>query len=90
MTQTGLQATARAAGSQGQRIFDVLARTMAHEAATERSSPERCSSGPLSAEILRNTGARHAYQDFAGDREAESEKRLFNIADSIRMGLPHR
>lgn len=90
MTQTGVQATARTAGSLGQRIFDVLARTFTHPAASGRGSPERRSSGPLSAEILRTMGASHAYRDYADDREAGSERRLFNIADSIRMGLPHR
>lgn len=89
MTQIGFHARARAAGPLGQRICGILARTLGRPAATERSSPERCSSGLLSVEILRDTGASLAHQDYAGG-EAGSAQRLFDIAYRIRLGLPHR
>jgi hypothetical protein len=90
MTQTGLHGRAHAAGALSQRLFEVLARTVSHLAAAVRSSPERRSGGRLSAEIRRDAGVDLAHQDFAGAPEAGSAQRLFDIADRIRLGLPHR
>lgn len=90
MTLTGLHGRAHAVGALGQRVFEVLARTMADAAATGPGSPARRSSGRLSAEMRRDTGAGRAYQDYAGDTDAGSARRLFDIADRIRLGLPHR